>query len=85
MDSPDYTGPSFSSGRIRPDDDQAYLETKPNDLLTLAASMNLTRVLVIGVDGKGNGAYLMSDPSAAKAVFDMEIFKAKLMKEVLGG
>lgn len=70
--------------RIKPDKPMPAAAT-PNDLLTLAGSMRLERVLVIGVDASGNGAYLMSDPSAAKAVLDMEIFKAKLMKEVLGG
>jgi hypothetical protein len=58
---------------------------KPNDLLTYAGSMDLERVIVIGVTTDGRGAYLMSNPDTAKAVFDLEIFKAKLMKEVLGG
>ena len=69
---------------IRPDEPRD-LPIKPNDLLTYAGSMDLERVIVIGVTRDGRGAYLMSNPDTAKAVFDMEIFKAKLMKDVLGG
>jgi len=73
-----------AQGPIRPDA-TSNAPVKPNDLLTYAASMDLERVLIIGVTRDGRGAYLMSDPTTSKAIFDMEIFKAKLMKEVLGG